>query len=107
MDFVEVDRITGEVLVQNILQWLRMHSLSPTDIRGQYYDGAFNMSGARSGCKFLVQQEAPLAIYWHCAAHRLNLAVVSACNIQTFTNGELYIGVIARFSTSLQGSNVC
>ena len=97
VDFVEVDRITGEVLAQNILQWLRIHGLSPTDMRGQCYDGASNMSGARSGCKSLVQQEAPLAIYCHCAAHRLNLAVVSACNIQAFKNAESYIGLIARF----------
>ena len=32
----------------------------------------------------LVQQEAPIALYFHCAAHRLNLAVVSACSIQAF-----------------------
>ena len=44
VDFVEVDRITGEVLAQNILQWLRIHSLSPTDMRGQCYDGASNLS---------------------------------------------------------------
>ena len=47
VDFVEVDRITGEVLAQNILQWLRMHGLSPTDMYAQCYDGASNMSGAR------------------------------------------------------------
>ena len=46
VDFVEMDRITGEVLAQNILQWFRIHGLSPTDMRGQCYDGASNMSGA-------------------------------------------------------------
>ena len=28
VDFVEVARITGEVLAQSILQWLRVHALS-------------------------------------------------------------------------------
>jgi hypothetical protein len=84
VDFVEVERITGRVLAQTILQWLSAHGLSPADIRGQCYDGASNMSGAVSGCKSIAQQEAPLALYFHCAAHRLNLAVVSACKIQSF-----------------------
>ena len=38
-----------------------------------------------------------MATYFHCAAHRLNLAVMSACNIQAFKNVESYIGEIARF----------
>ena len=95
--FMEVERITGAVLAQAILHWLTAHGLSPLDMRGQCYDGASNMSGARSGCMSLVQQEAPLALYFHCAAHHLNLAVVSACSIQAFKNAELYVGEIARF----------
>ena len=55
------------------------------------------MSGARSGCRSIVQQQAPIAMYFHCAAHRLNLAVVSACKIQAFKNVTSYIGEIARF----------
>ena len=97
MDFVEVEHITGAVLVQAILQWLTAHGLSPLNMRGQCYDGASNISGARSGCMSLVQQEAPLAMYFHCAAHRLNFAVVSACSIQAFKNVESYVGEIARF----------
>ena len=41
------------------------------------------MSGARKGCRAIIQ---------HCAAHRLNLAVVSSCK-----NVESYVGEIARF----------
>ena len=54
VDFVEVERITGEVLAQTILMWLSKHGLSPRDIRGQCYDGASNMSGVVSGCKSIV-----------------------------------------------------
>ena len=43
VDFVEVERITGQVLAQAILQWLSTHDLSTADIRGQCYDGASNM----------------------------------------------------------------
>ena len=62
LDFLEVERITGVVMAQAILQWLRAHGLSPANMHGQCYDGASNMSGARSGCKAIVQQEAP----YHC-----------------------------------------
>ena len=95
--FIYVERITGESLANAILKWLETAGLSPSDMRGQCYDGANNMSGARSGCRSIVQQQAPMAMYFHCAAHRLNLAVVSACKIQAFKNVESYIGEIARF----------
>ena len=58
------------------------------------------MSGARSGCQAIVRQEAPKAIYVHCSAHRLNLAIVSACKILSFKNTESYLGEIARFFNS-------
>lgn len=38
-----------------------------------------------------------MALYIHCAAHQLNLAIVSACRIQAFRNTESCIGEIARF----------
>ena len=55
------------------------------------------MAGSRSGCRAIVQQKAPLAVYHHCAAHRLNLSVLSACKIVAFRNTEYFIGEIARF----------
>lgn len=97
IDFIEVERITGTALATAILQNLEEWGLSPLDMRGQCYDGAASMSGARSGCRAIVQQSAPKAIYIHCAAHQLNLAIVSACKIQAFRNTESCIGEIARF----------
>ena len=66
-------------------------------MRGQCYDGASNMSGARAGVKSIVQEAAPKAMSYHCAAHHLNLAVVAACKIQAFNSAESYLGEIARF----------
>ena len=97
VDFIQVERITGEVLGSMIVEWLTSHNLCLSGMRGQCYDGASNMSGARSVCKTIVQQSAPLAQYFHCASHRLNLAVVSAYKIPALRNAESYIGEIARF----------
>ena len=97
IDFAEVERITGEALASTILHCVQAWGLSLSNMRGQCYDGASNMSGAVAGCRSLIQQEAPMAVYFHCAAHRLNLAIVSACNVQAFKNTEAYIGEMARF----------
>ena len=61
--------------------WLTSNNISLADLRGQCYDGASNMSGARSDAKAIVQRATPKAMYHHCAAHRLNLSIVSACKI--------------------------
>ena len=83
ISFVEVERITGKVLANTILQCLESWGLSPSDLRGQCYDGGSNMAGVRSGCRAVVQTQAPRAIYVHSAAHRPKLVVVSACKIQS------------------------
>ncbi len=97
LDFIEVERITGRALGEAILHWLGSNGLLAVDLRGQCFDGASNMSGARSGCPAIIQQQAPKAVYVHCSSHRLNLAIVSACKIAAFKNAEACIGEISRF----------
>lgn len=100
-----MERITREVLAQAILQWLELWNLPHSHIRGQCYDGASNMAGARSGCMAVIQQKVPKAVYFHCASHRLNLAIVSACSISAFKNVESYVGEIAIFFITLPNDN--
>ena len=97
LDFVLVERITGRNIAEAILQKLSSWELCLSDLRGQCYDGSSNMAGAKSGCKALVQEQAPMALYTHCAAHQLNLSIVAACKVQAFRNAESCIGEIARF----------
>ena len=54
------------------------------------------MAGTRLGCSAIIRKKVPLAVYHHCAAHPLNLAIVSA-RIMAFRNTESYIGEMARF----------
>ena len=97
IDFIAVERITGKALSDAIMTALAEWGVPMEYMRGQCYDGASSMSGARSGCSALIKEKAPLAVYHHCAAHRLNLAIVSACQISSFKNTESYIGEMARF----------
>lgn len=48
---------------------------------GQGYDGAANMAGRFKGTQTVVRETYPKALYVHCAAHSLNLAVSAACGI--------------------------
>lgn len=43
--------------------------------KGQCYDGASAMKGKRNGLKTLVLEEYSAAVYIHCYAHSLQLAV--------------------------------
>ena len=52
------------------------------------------------GVRLLFDSGPPKAMYFHCSAHRLNLAVVSACKIPAFKNAVAYLGEIAIFFSS-------
>ncbi|KAG5604765.1 hypothetical protein H5410_026257 [Solanum commersonii] len=56
---------------------LFVHSLSPSKIRGQGYDGASNMKGEINGLKTLIMKDSPSAYYIHCFAHQLQLTLVA------------------------------
>ena len=45
---------------------------------GQTYDGASTMSGCIADVCTLIKEKAPVAIYVHCWAHKLNLSLVAA-----------------------------
>ena len=66
LDFVEVEKITAQVLAYTKLQCVTAWDLS---LGRQCYDGSSNMSKERSGCRTIVQQQAPMEIYTHSAAH--------------------------------------
>ncbi|XP_023730872.1 uncharacterized protein LOC111878583 [Lactuca sativa] len=53
------------------------NNLSMTQVRGQGYNGAINMSGAFNGLKSLILNENSSAHYIHCFAHELQLVVVA------------------------------
>ena len=73
-----VESIEADVLVsvlKDVLLWL---NLSINNCRGQCYDGAANMAGARTGVATQITREEPKAIYTHCYGHALNLAASDA-----------------------------
>ncbi|KAF0294043.1 Zinc finger MYM-type protein 1 [Amphibalanus amphitrite] len=70
-----VESTTALVLSTVIKDALLRMELDLKQLRGQCYDGAANMSGKFKGVQALIKQEEPRAVFVHCTAHRLNLAV--------------------------------
>lgn len=75
MGLYKLDDTKSETLVRMIKDVLLRCSLKLEDIRGQCYDGAANMKGAKTGVAARIMQDEPRAIYIHCMGHSLNLAV--------------------------------
>ena len=98
LHFVSCDQgVDGEAIAGYILSSLRGCGLDCNNLRGQGYDGAGAMAGAVKGVKSRIQAEFPLALYTHCASHKLNLAIVAACEIQAVRNAMAVIGKVSRF----------
>ena len=77
-DFVghyETASTNAVALLHTIKDVILRLSLPIADCRGQCYDGASNMSSHRAGVQALILRECPKALYVHCCAHSLNLAV--------------------------------
>ena len=71
----QVSTIAASSLVSAIRDVLLRMNVNIADCRGQCYDGASNMSGARKGVATIITQEESRALYTHCYGHALNLAV--------------------------------
>ncbi|XP_049366158.1 uncharacterized protein LOC125831009 [Solanum verrucosum] len=74
---VHVSDTSACSLKKVIYSLLSVHSLSPSKIRGQGYDGASNMKGEINGLKTLIMKDSPSAYYIHCFAHQLQLTLVA------------------------------
>ena len=76
LGFHAVGDQSSETLAEEIVSCMKSHGLDLSRLRGQGYDGAVNMSGVQAR----LQKIQPLAIYVHCMAHNLNLALNDSCN---------------------------
>jgi len=78
--------ISSEHNFINIVLGFNSCGINCDNIYGQGYGGASNMSVHIKGVQTIIRAQYPKALYVHCVAHTLNLAVLSACNIQPIRN---------------------
>lgn len=76
--FAQCESTSGESLSEAFLTQLRNSGVNLEKLRGQGYDGASNMSGKFRGVQARIREVQPQALYTHCRAHCLNLAICHA-----------------------------
>lgn len=86
LGFVQCEDTTGSTLADKIVQSLQQWGLEVENIRGQGYDGAANMAGKHKGVQARILEINEKALYFHCAAHCLNLCIVKSCEVAAVKN---------------------
>lgn len=79
LGFVAAASCNAETLTKHLVDTVSKRGLSMKNCVAQAYDGATVMSGSCTGVQARIQQHAPMAVYIHCMAHRLNLVLVDVC----------------------------
>ena len=102
LQFALLKEATGNEIANKILEELNLYGVDLSKMRGQGYNGAASMSGQFNGVQKHVRSQIPTAIYVHCSAHSLNLAISNACQ-QSVRNCLNTIGKVYSFSTLQRG----
>ena len=97
-----VPNIAADILFSTIKDVLIRLNLSFTRCRGQCYDGANNMRGAKNGMSKQIMDIESRALYTHCYGHSLNLAAgdaIKGCKVlQDTLDITLEISRLIKFS---------
>lgn len=97
LQFVPLSDVTGKGMAAVIVERLAAFGIDLNYLRGQGYDGAAAMSGRFNGVQAFIRQMYPLAVYVHCGAHSLNLAVSDACGLPAVRNCLGTLGSVHNF----------
>ena len=73
--FYDTKRTNAPALLDLLKRATTSLHLEISKLVGECFDGASNMSGEHAGLSALMKGVAPLSLYVHCCAHRLNLAI--------------------------------
>ena len=82
---------TGKTLSVVVKDVLTRLMLPLEDLRAQTYDGAANMSGKYNGCQAIINNEQPLALFFHCSAHCANLVAQHTAATNQFVSNPLQL----------------
>jgi hypothetical protein len=105
LQFTPATALDAASLSNVILNCLQSRGLDVKScLVGQGYDGASVMSGAHKGVQQKVREHAPLVIYVHCWAHKLNLALVDCC--KSVSQAAEFFTLIERLYVFTCGSAV-
>ena len=80
-------KMSGEKLTKVLLEKTNNLQLDASKLVGQCYDGAASMASAKVGVAAGVKAKAPLADYFHCAVHAVNLSTSLIRKVAVVRNG--------------------
>ena len=92
-------RMSGENLSKVVLKTVSDLHLDMESLVAQCYDGAASMSSLRVGVAAHVLAKAPLADYFHCSAHAMNLAASMMNRVEVIRNPLWVIESVVVFVT--------
>ncbi|XP_077609209.1 zinc finger MYM-type protein 1 isoform X1 [Crocuta crocuta] len=79
LGFIDVEEMTGTNLHRTIITYLQQIGVDLSKICGQAYDSTINLRGKFNKIAAEFKKEEPRALYVHCYAHFLDLAVIRFC----------------------------
>ena len=80
LGFVQAESTTGQALVERFQETQQGYGLDIDHMHAQGCDDrAANMAAIHSGVQAIIRHRVPDAVYVHCKAHSLNLAIGHAC----------------------------
>ena len=100
--FLNLERITGEYIVEAILKFYRELGLDVKECRGQRYDGVANMQSKKKGVACFILRKGPDLIITNCCSHKLSLSLTASCNVAIIDNVLEVIKLLQFISTRLQ-----
>ena len=106
LQFVPITDLSGKNLASTILNNLSDIGIDVSKMRGQGYDGATAMSGRLNGAQAYIREIIPIALYVHCAAHSLNLAVSNLCDLSPVRNCTGTIASVYNFFNAPKRQNI-
>ena len=99
LDFLPVTDLTGMGLADKLKTYVNDNfgTGAATNMVGQGYDGAAAMSGRLNGVQAHLRKDFPLAVFVHCASHRLNLVLSASCSLAPVRNAQSTVAEVANF----------
>lgn len=95
--FLPTVDLTGNGFAKLILSSLQGNGINCEFLVGQGYDGAAAMSGYLHGAQACILEDHPMALFVHCSAHSLNLALSNSSTSPLIRNFLGTLQTVAKF----------
>ncbi len=97
LGFVEIIDQTADGIADVILAYCQDLGLEMNNLVGQGYDGCSTMAGRENGVQKKILSAHPLALFMHCASHRINLVANDLNKLPTIRNTVGTVKSIIKF----------